>query len=69
MRSTRPVCLSAVLYTVDQNDLVIFEELIDDAIVATPRRPQSLERIVEPTWDVSDRPGDRLERSVAHIIR
>jgi hypothetical protein len=32
-----------MLHTVDQNNLLIFEDLVDDAVVATPRRPQTLE--------------------------
>ena len=62
-----------MLHTVDQNDLVIFEDLVDDAIVATPRRPKTLrfpnERFTKPVWILSNRPEDRLQCSVAHLFR
>ncbi len=33
--STVPVSVPAVLHAVDQNDLVVFEDLVDDAVVLT----------------------------------
>jgi hypothetical protein len=61
------------LYTVDQNDLVIFRNLIDDAIVATSRRPQALEftdqRLAEPVGVLCDWTEDWLERGMAHLLR
>jgi hypothetical protein len=36
-RSARSVRVSAMLHTVDQNHFVVVEDLVDDAIVATPR--------------------------------
>jgi len=57
----------------DQNDLVISEDLVDDAIVATPRRPETLEFtdewLAEPTRVVSNRPEDGLQRGVAYLLR
>jgi hypothetical protein len=32
-----------VLHAVDQNDLVVFEDLIDDPIVTTSRQPRAIE--------------------------
>lgn len=62
-----------MVHTVDQNELVIFEDLVDDAIVATSRRPEALEftdqRFAEPVRVLGDRPEDRLQRGVAHILR
>ncbi len=36
-RSARPVGVSTMLHSVDQNDLVVFEDLVDDAVVASAR--------------------------------
>jgi hypothetical protein len=62
-----------MVHTVDKNDLVVFEDLVDDAVVATPRRPQTLEftseRLSEPVRVLSDRSEDRLQRSPAHFVR
>jgi hypothetical protein len=73
MRSAWPVRVSAVLHTVDQNDLVVFKDLVDNAIVATPRRPETLEFtdewFAEPVRVLSDRTEDRLQGSVAHLLR
>jgi hypothetical protein len=73
MRSTWPVRIPAVLHSVDQNDLVVIEDLVDDAIVATPRRPETLEfsneRLAEPARVLSDRTVYRLQSSVAHLLR
>jgi hypothetical protein len=58
---------------VDQNDLVIFKGLVDDAIVATSRRPQALEftdqRFAEPVRVLSDRAEDGFQCSVPHLLR
>jgi hypothetical protein len=73
MRLTRPVHVSTVLHSVDQDDLIVFEDLVDDAVVATPRRPQSLEftdqRLAESARVLSDRTEDGLQRRVAHLLR
>jgi hypothetical protein len=62
-----------VLHTVDQNDLVIFKDLVDDAIVATSRRPQALEftdqRFAEPVRILSDRAEDGFQCSVPYLLR
>ena len=62
-----------MLHTVDQNDLVVFEDLVDDAVVATSRRPKTLkfasERLAEPVRVLSNRSEDRLQCSVAHLLR
>jgi hypothetical protein len=73
MRSTRPVHVPAVLHAVDQNDLVVFKDLVDDAVVTTSRRPQALrftnQRLAEPVRVFSDRPEDGLQGGVAHLVR
>ncbi len=72
MRSTRSVRVPAKLHTVDQNDSVVVEDLVDDAIVAAPRRPKTLkfpnERFAAPVRILSNRPEDRLQCSVAHLL-
>jgi hypothetical protein len=61
-----------MLHTVDQNNFVV-EDLVDDAIVATPRRPEALEFsdewLAESVRVLSDRTEDRLQSSVAHLLR
>ena len=41
----------------NQNALVVFEDLVDDAVTATPCRPETLEfanqRLAEPVWGVA----------------
>ncbi len=73
MQSTWPVRVSAMLYTMDQNDLVVFEDLVDDAVIATPRRPKTLkfpnERLAAPVRVLSNRSEDGLQGSVAHLLR
>ncbi len=62
-----------MLHTVDQNDLVVFEDLVDDSVVATSRRPQALEFtkewLAEPVRVLGDRTEDGLQGSVAHLLR
>ena len=62
-----------MLHTVDQNDPVIFKDLVDDAIVATSRRPQALEftdqRFAEPVRVLSDRAEDGFQCSVPYLLR
>jgi hypothetical protein len=62
-----------MLHTVNQNDLVVVEDLIDDAIIATSRRPQTLkfsnQRLSEPTRVVRNRPEDGFQCSVPHLLR
>jgi hypothetical protein len=62
-----------MLHTVDQNDLVVFKDLVDDAIVATSRRPQALEltdqRFAEPVRILGDRAEDGFQCSVPHLLR
>ena len=38
-----PVRVSAMLHSVDQNDLVVFEDLVDDAVFTPSRQPETLE--------------------------
>ncbi len=61
-----------MLHTVDQNDLVVVEDLVDNAIVATPRRPKTFEfadeRFAEPVRILSNRPEYRLQCSMAHLL-
>ncbi len=61
-----------MLHTVDQNDLVVFEDLVDDAIVAASRRPKTLEfanqRLAKSVWVLSNRSEDGLQRCVAHLL-
>jgi hypothetical protein len=53
-----------MLHTVDQNDLIVLEDLVDDAVVATSRRPQALEstnqRLAKSVRVLSDRSEDGL---------
>jgi hypothetical protein len=62
-----------MMHTVDQNDLVVAEDLVDDAIVTAARRPESFEftdhRLAGSAWVLSDRPEDGLESSVPHPVR
>lgn len=62
-----------MLHTVDQNDLVVFKDLVDDAVVATSRRPETLkftnERLAEPVRVLSNRSDNGLQCSVAHLVR
>jgi hypothetical protein len=62
-----------MLHTVDQNHPVVFEDLVDDAIVATSRRPKTVEfanqRLPKSVRVLSDRSEDGLQRSVAHLLR
>jgi len=61
------------LHAVDQNDLVIFEDLVDDAVAATSRRPETLEisdeRLAEPVRVVSDRTENGFQCSVPYLLR
>jgi hypothetical protein len=61
-----------MLHAVDQNDLLVFKDLIDNAIVATRRWPETFEfadqRFAEPMRVLSDRSEDRLQGSVAHLL-
>ncbi len=62
-----------MLHAVDQNDLLVFEDLVDDAVVTAPRRPKALEftnqRLAESVRILSDRSEDGLQCSVAHLLR
>ena len=62
-----------MLHSVDQNDLVIFEDLVDDAVVATPRRPETLEfsdeRLAESVRVVRNRAEDGFQCSVPYLLR
>jgi hypothetical protein len=72
-RSTRPVHVPAVLHAVDQNNLLVFEDLVDDSVVATSRRPQALEFtnewLAEPVRVLGDRTEDGLQRGDTHLLR
>jgi hypothetical protein len=62
-----------MLHTVDQNDLVVIKDLVDDAIVTTPRRPETLKfsnkGLAEAFRVLSNRSEDGLQGSVAHLLR
>jgi hypothetical protein len=62
-----------MLHAVDQNDLLVFEDLVDDAIVAPSRRPETLEfanqRLAEPIRVLRDRTEDGLQCRVSHLVR
>jgi len=57
-----------MLHTVDQNNLLIFEDLVDDAVVTAAGRPETLEfadqRPAQPIRVLSDRSEDGLQCSV-----
>jgi hypothetical protein len=61
------------LHAVDQNNLLVFEDFVDDAVVASSRRPQTLELtdqwLAEPVRVLSDRSEDGFQCSVAHLVR
>jgi len=61
-----------MLNAVDQNYVVVLEDLVDDAVVASPSRPESFEfsekRLAEPLRILGDRPQDRLECSGPHLL-
>jgi hypothetical protein len=62
-----------MLHAVDQNDLLVLKDLVDDAVVATSRRPQALkftnEWLAEPVRVFSDRPENGFQCSASHILR
>jgi len=62
-----------VLHAVDQNNLLVFEDFVDDAVVASARRPEALEladeRPAKAVRVVSDRSEDGLQASVSHLLR
>ena len=70
--SARSVHLSTVLYSVDEHDLLVFEDLVDDAVIAASCRPEILqfayERFAEPLRVVCDRPKDGLQCRLAHLV-
>jgi hypothetical protein len=51
-----------MLHTVDQNDLLVFEDLVDDAVATAAGGPKCFEftdeRLAEPGRVLSDRPED-----------
>jgi hypothetical protein len=57
----------------DQNDLVIFGDLVDNAVVTAARRPETLEFtdewLAESVRVLSDRTEDGLQRGMAHLLR
>lgn len=61
-----------MLYSVDQNNLGIFDDLVDDAVVATSCRPETLElayqRFAEPLRIVCYRSEDGLQGGVSHLV-
>jgi len=62
-----------MLHAVDQDNPVVFHDLVDDAIVAASSRPESCqfsnERLSEPARIFRNRPQYRLERSVTYFLR
>ncbi len=61
-----------MLHAVDQNDLLVFEDLIDDAVVAAAGRPETLQfynqRYAGTVRVLGDRHEDGLQSSVAHLL-
>jgi hypothetical protein len=57
----------------DQDDLFLFKDLIDDAVIAPPRRPESSEltdeRLSESVWILSNRSEDRLHGRMMDLLR
>ena len=61
-----------MLYTVNQNDLFILEDLVDDAVVTAAGRPKPFEFadqwLSKPVRVLNDRPEDGLQSSVPHVV-
>jgi hypothetical protein len=61
-----------MLNPVDQNDLVLFEDLVDDAVVAAPCGAEALEftyqRLPEPLGVLGDWPEDGLQGCMPHLV-
>lgn len=64
------VHLATVLHSVDEQDLFVFEDLADDAVVGAPCRSETLqfayERFAEPLGVACDRP--RMDSSAARTL-
>jgi len=56
----------------NENDLIVFEDRIDDAVVATACGPETLERtdegLAEPLRVGCDRPKDGFQCGMSHIL-
>ncbi len=69
--SAGAVDVSAVLDAVDQNDLVIRENLVDDAVIAATGGMQAFEfanqRLAEPLRVLGDCLNDRRQRSLSNL--
>jgi hypothetical protein len=67
------VHVPSMLHAEDQNDLFDFEDLIDDPIVAAPRRVQTFEfaeqRLSKTMGVLCDRSEDRRERRFSDLLR
>ena len=61
-----------MLYTMNQNNLFFFEDLVDDAVVTAAGRPKPFEftdqRLFKPVRVLNDRPEDGLQSSVPHVV-
>ena len=57
----------------DEDDIVFFEDLVDDAIVAAPRRPEALEFadewLTQPLGIAGNGPEDGYKCGVAYLVR
>jgi hypothetical protein len=60
------------LDAVDQDDLFVFNDFVDDPIIAAPRRlePGELanQRLAQPLRVVGDRPEDGLKGGMANLL-
>jgi hypothetical protein len=56
----------------DQNGLVVFEDLVDDPVIASPCRAEALEfayeRFPKPLGILCDRPEDGLQSCMSHFV-
>jgi len=66
------VDVAALLFSVNQDGLVVFEDLVDDSVVTATRRPETLEfayqRFTQPLGVLGDRPEDGLQGCMAHLV-
>ena len=62
-----------MLHTVDDDDSVVLDNLVDDPVVASPSGPKTREfaekRLAEPPRVGGDRSQDRLEGGGSHLLR
>jgi hypothetical protein len=62
-----------MLHAMDQNDLFVFDDLIDDSVVATSGRVQTFqlpkERLPEALWVLRYRTEDRSKCCFSYLLR